>query len=417
MRIFTSTCSNTRERPSPQPTPGYLVYKDDEGEAGVVKRSDTGLCRAGGPLSTGRTIIAIFPYDNDSKIRAQTVAVSASVVCKSGEVKEYQFKPNHQFSVGNIVTQGSYHYGDRVALILHINRISSVATMLIGSKGNDEAANIVWGCEEQVPQKYIRRVESKVCPSHQKHVLSILDDIRFITSIGSLRGANPPVRLKVSTEVLSSAFELVCKKAMADHPIQYASDEAPSEYKCPIGSRLMYDPVVTADGTTYERENIYKWLITLDNSTSPKTKQELSNKALIPNLTLISLMQHPLVDCAPANVSDFICPISGILMQDPVVASDGHTYERVKLEELLNKSGKSISPKTGGELNKQTYVPNIAIKELIADCAKKQKGKAPSAGSQLFSEEEYAHTRPTDDSNQQMSSQILGATIIDGHYQ
>ena len=92
-----------------------------------------------------------------------------------------------------------------------------------------------------------------------------------------------------------------------------------------------------------------------------------------------------------------------------MVTADGHTYERENIRKWLIKN--NTSPKTGLALSNKTLVPNIAIKALIADCAKKQKGKAPSASSQLFSEEEHAHTRPTDDSNQQMSSHILGAAI------
>ena len=38
--------------------------------------------------------------------------------------------------------------------------------------------------------------------------------------------------------------------------------EPPAEYLCPISMRTMVDPVVTADGQTYERTFIEEWLRT-----------------------------------------------------------------------------------------------------------------------------------------------------------
>ena len=33
------------------------------------------------------------------------------------------------------------------------------------------------------------------------------------------------------------------------------------------------------------------------------------------------------------EVNDFICPIGGEIMTDPVISKDGHTYERKHIEE------------------------------------------------------------------------------------
>lgn len=45
----------------------------------------------------------------------------------------------------------------------------------------------------------------------------------------------------------------------------------PPEYKCPITESLFVDPVLLADGYTYERAAIQEWLQT--NTTSPITEQ------------------------------------------------------------------------------------------------------------------------------------------------
>lgn len=51
--------------------------------------------------------------------------------------------------------------------------------------------------------------------------------------------------------------------------------------KCPIGLELFTDPVIGADGHTYERKNITTWLQT--HSTSPLTRQPMDRNSLRPN--------------------------------------------------------------------------------------------------------------------------------------
>ncbi|KAL1528195.1 hypothetical protein AB1Y20_009554 [Prymnesium parvum] len=64
----------------------------------------------------------------------------------------------------------------------------------------------------------------------------------------------------------------------------------PDALKCPISSELMTDPVSTADGFSYEREAITKWLH--DHRTSPLTGAQLEHTELIPNLALRSTIQE-----------------------------------------------------------------------------------------------------------------------------
>ena len=66
-------------------------------------------------------------------------------------------------------------------------------------------------------------------------------------------------------------------------------EELPTEFYCPITGDCMRDPVVTADGFTYERGAISMWLQRHD--TSPCTNQPLEHKMLVPNLALRSQIQ------------------------------------------------------------------------------------------------------------------------------
>jgi hypothetical protein len=84
----------------------------------------------------------------------------------------------------------------------------------------------------------------------------------------------------------------------------------------------------------------------LSQSTAPKSKIKPKTKrpVVIPN--------------------DYKCPISLLIMFDPAMATDGHTYEK---ESILNwfETGKKISPKTGGPLPSFQVFPNHSLKGAI----------------------------------------------------
>jgi hypothetical protein len=62
----------------------------------------------------------------------------------------------------------------------------------------------------------------------------------------------------------------------------------------------------------------------------------------------------------------FECPITDKCMVDPVVASDGHTYERAAIEEWLVQRNNSRSPVTNGTLSDRTLRPNFTLRSMIA---------------------------------------------------
>lgn len=59
------------------------------------------------------------------------------------------------------------------------------------------------------------------------------------------------------------------------------------------------------------------------------------------------------------------CPISLELMRDPVVCTDGHTYERVSIVRCFQSQGQPRSPQTNAELESNTLVPNHALRGQI----------------------------------------------------
>jgi len=62
--------------------------------------------------------------------------------------------------------------------------------------------------------------------------------------------------------------------------------DVPDEFLCPITREVMNEPVVCADGHTYERDSIREWF--RSHRTSPKTNTVLPHKQLVPNHALRS---------------------------------------------------------------------------------------------------------------------------------
>lgn len=62
---------------------------------------------------------------------------------------------------------------------------------------------------------------------------------------------------------------------------------------------------------------------------------------------------------------ELLCPISFRVFHDPVLAADGHTYERSSIELWLGKS--RLSPMTGEELPHLELTPNVTIRKLALE--------------------------------------------------
>ena len=70
--------------------------------------------------------------------------------------------------------------------------------------------------------------------------------------------------------------------------------------------------------------------------------------------------------CAPHSQDfpdEFVCPITLTLMTDPVITSDGQTYERKAIEDWLQQN--NTSPLTAVELDNKKLIPNVALRSQI----------------------------------------------------
>jgi chromosome segregation ATPase len=62
---------------------------------------------------------------------------------------------------------------------------------------------------------------------------------------------------------------------------------------------------------------------------------------------------------------ELLCPIEYELFTDPVVAADGHTYDRHAIKKWHALSPGSKSPMTGMPFDNRAVVPNFAVRKLI----------------------------------------------------
>ena len=70
----------------------------------------------------------------------------------------------------------------------------------------------------------------------------------------------------------------------------YFEDGIPPALQCPLTCELMHDPVMNAEGHTYERSAIERWYA--DRAMDPLTGLQVSDLSLKPNLLVRSLCRQ-----------------------------------------------------------------------------------------------------------------------------
>eukprot|EP00290_Baffinella_frigidus_P009066 CAMPEP_0180135118 /NCGR_PEP_ID=MMETSP0986-20121125/10626_1 /TAXON_ID=697907 /ORGANISM="non described non described, Strain CCMP2293" /LENGTH=220 /DNA_ID=CAMNT_0022075727 /DNA_START=19 /DNA_END=678 /DNA_ORIENTATION=+ len=108
----------------------------------------------------------------------------------------------------------------------------------------------------------------------------IVNPVMAVLAIASM------IIMIVNSFLVSSAIGWVKEEVNAAHP-RVIPAAPPNEYLCPITMAIMKDPVLCADGHSYERADIQRWLNR--SQSSPKTNAPLSSKSLTPNHALRGL--------------------------------------------------------------------------------------------------------------------------------
>ncbi|KTG07186.1 hypothetical protein cypCar_00030311 [Cyprinus carpio] len=104
--------------------------------------------------------------------------------------------------------------------------------------------------------------------------------------------------ISLNTETLTTEFNIesvglrgrVLRK-IKDLRSSLMDSDVPDEFLCPITRELMKDPVIAADGFSYEREAMESWINT-PNRSSPMTNLPLQTTLLTPNRGLKTAIQR-----------------------------------------------------------------------------------------------------------------------------
>jgi serine/threonine protein kinase len=99
-----------------------------------------------------------------------------------------------------------------------------------------------------------------------------------------------------------------------------------------------------------------------------RARQRAEIRSLIPQFENARATAEARAAAEAAHRQEFCCPLSLERMRDPVIASDGVTYEREKIEDWLAqkmRTGNVTSPVTGQPLTHAHLTPNLALKALI----------------------------------------------------
>ena len=148
-----------------------------------------------------------------------------------------------------------------------------------GHAGGDEHANLLeyfYDELEDEPAAFVRRLDNAGANGDAGAWDDLLDTVSTLHEIAS-NCLEPKVKKRPEMRELAPELE----RARADAE---ARPVVPSEFCCPLSLEVMKDPVVAADGVTYERAQIERWL--LEHDTSPASGVALAHKHITPNLAL-----------------------------------------------------------------------------------------------------------------------------------
>ncbi|KAG7021008.1 U-box domain-containing protein 9, partial [Cucurbita argyrosperma subsp. argyrosperma] len=103
---------------------------------------------------------------------------------------------------------------------------------------------------------------------------------------------------------------------------------------------------------------------------------------------------------------EFRCPISGELMEDPVLLKTGQTYDRPFINKWFNK-GHNTCPRTNEVLHDMTLTPNRSLRSMILKWCIDNKLELPK----LTYEETVAHA--TESHLDELLNQLLSSSLSD----
>jgi len=138
-----------------------------------------------------------------------------------------------------------------------------------------------------------------------------------------------------------------------------------------LKQQSFHDEMRALYGSTYKSAAPYELLIDVLGRDNKRLQEALD--AAVKNQKLAADSQ----DDADHPPHYFVCPITGLVMENPSLAADGYTYEDSAIRRWLMEHG--TSPITRERLAHYELIPNRALRSAIEDWQRKQ-GQSSQAG-------------------------------------
>ena len=145
----------------------------------------------------------------------------------------------------------------------------------------------------------------------------------------------------VSSDALSEAATSSLRLFLAHHPDRFSFETTENEI-------VLRAIIAVGRKMSVPDAQLSRYIVDLDSAVCERKRKERS-AALGISIALPDV---------------FHCPITMEVMRDPVVASDGHTYEKAALVQVLQQRD-AVSPLTRESLDPGIIVPNLALRKRI----------------------------------------------------
>jgi hypothetical protein len=199
---------------------------------------------------------------------------------------------------------------------------------------------------------------------------TVISDIQDVANLDGRHNPDTRERLELSSPMsfpASTPGDNMDAEEQEEEEIAFMDDEDGEEAlygmpPCPITGFPMVEPVVAADGHTYEKSAIARWLRTSEKS--PMTGQALLHKQLVPNYGLMSSVQEAAAERKAALAAS-----------------------RVKKPTITNSCSDSIMNETvnDNQISKYAKKPPPSL-EIEDEDGEEDDGDAPPANTSLKSE-------------------------------
>ena len=112
-------------------------------------------------------------------------------------------------------------------------------------------------------------------------------------------------------------------------------------------------------------KNLYSQIRDFQTKKNININSDLGRYILFKYLNKIGGGTAPTINGPCPKSSDFYCPIGGDYMTDPVICSDGYSYQRENIRTWLLKN--NTSPMTSLILANRVLIPNISLRNAIKE--------------------------------------------------